>query len=204
MSVRRNEDWGDLAKMPAATVVAASDREVGLLVERAWNDNAALPEVGLAGGDLRRALGGRRNARHLQGDDEVLVAMVDVGSVIIDGRRFAFVAQVIARSRGWTSPVFAVMNSEWLGDWIVAPRAHPGDGYFDLVEARLSLGDRLKARRRLPTGTHVPHPAIKMRKITTAEVRFGATRTIYVDGEPVGEATAMQIECHREALRVYV
>jgi hypothetical protein len=204
MSVRRNEDWGELGKMPADTVVAASDREVSRLVERAWSDDAAVPEVGLAGGDLRRALGGRRNARHLQGDDDVLVAMIDVGSVIVNGQRFAFVAQVIARSRRWTSPVFAVMNSEWLGDWIVAPRAHPGDGYFDLVEARLSLGDRLKARRRLPTGTHVPHPAIQVRKITNTEISFGAKRTIYVDGEPVGAASAMQIECHREALRVYV
>jgi len=204
MSVRRNEDWGELGKMPADTIVATSDREVSRLVERAWRDDAALPEVGLAGGDLRRALGGRRNARRLQGDDDVLVAMIDVGSVIVNGQRFAFVAQVIARSRRWTSPVFAVMNSEWLGDWIVAPRAHPGDGYFDLVEARLSLGDRLKARRRLPTGTHVPHPAIQVRKITNTEIGFGATRMIYVDGELVGAATAMQIECHREALRVYV
>ena len=96
------------------------------------------------------------------------------------------------------------MNSEWLGDWIVAPRAHPGDGYFDLVEARLSLGDRLKARRRLPTGTHVPHPAIQVRKITKTDINFGTTRAIYVDAEPVGAATTMQIECHPEALRVYV
>ncbi|MEO5841539.1 MAG: hypothetical protein ABIQ73_18745 [Acidimicrobiales bacterium] len=204
MSVRRNEDWGDLGTMPADTVVVTSDREVSRLVERAWSGNVALPDVGLAGGDLRRALGGRRDVSQLQSDDDVLVAMIDVGAVTVDGQRFAFVAQVIARSRWWTSPVFAVMNSEWLGEWIVAPRAHPGDGYFDLVEARLSLGDRIKARRRLPTGTHVPHPSIQVRKITTTEITFGTTRAIYVDGEHVGAATAMQIECHREALRVYV
>ena len=204
MSVRRNEDWGELGKMPDDTVVAASDREVSRLAERAWSDHAALPEVGLIGGDLRRALGGRRDSRNLHDDEDVLGAMIDVGSVTVDGRRFAFVAHVIARSRWWSGPVFAVMNSEWLGDWIVAPRAHPGDGYFDLVEARLSLGDRIKARHRLPTGTHVPHPSIHVRKVTEAEINFGTTRKIYVDGENVGTAAAVQIACHRDALRAYV
>jgi len=204
MSVRRNQDWGDIGKMPADAVVATSDREVGRLVERAWTDNVALPEVGLTGGDLRRALGGRRNSRHLQGDDDVVGALIDVGAVTVNGHRFAFVAHVIARSRSWSGPVFALMNSEWLGDWIMAPRAHPGDGYFDLVEARLSLGDRIKARRRLPTGTHVPHPSIQVRRVTTTAIPFGTTRAIFVDGEHVGAAAAMQIECHREALRAYV
>ena len=204
MSVRRNEDWGELSKMPDDAVVAAGDREVSRLIERAWSDHESLPEVGLTAGDLRRALGGRRDSRHLHDDEDVLGATIDVGSVIVDGRRFAFVAHVIARSRWWSGPVFAVMNSEWLGDWIVAPRAHPGDGYFDLVEARLSLGDRIKARRRLPTGTHVPHPSIHVRKVTETEIIFGTTRAIYVDGEHVGRAAAMQIECHREGLRAYV
>jgi hypothetical protein len=204
MSVRRNHDWGEIGKMPSDTVVAASDREVSRLVERAWSDNVALPEVGLTGGDLRRALGGRRNSRHLQGDDDVAGASIDVGAVIVDGRRFAFVAHVIARSRWWSPPVFAVMNSEWLSDWIVAPRAHPGDGYFDLVEARLSVGDRIKARRRLPMGTHVPHPSIHVRRITATEITFGTKRAIYVDGENVGAAAAMRIECQHEALHAYV
>lgn len=204
MSVRRNEDWGDIGKMPANAVVVGSDREVGRLVERAWTDNVALPEVGLTGGDLRRALGGRRNSRRLQGDDDVVGALIDVGAVVVNGHRFAFVAHVIARSRWWSGPVFAVMNSEWLGDWIMAPRAHPGDGHFDFVEARLSFGDRIKARRRLPTGTHVPHPSIQVRRVTTTAITFGTTRAVFVDGEHVGTAAAMQIECHREALRAYV
>ena len=145
------------------------------------------------------ASAGVADSRRLHDDEDVLGAMIDIGSVIVDGRRFAFVAHVIAWSRLWSGQVFAVMNSEWLGDWSSAPRAHPGDGYFDLVEARLSLGDRIKARRRLPTGTHVPHPSIHVRKVTDTEIIFGTTRAIYVDGEHVGRAAAMQIGCHRKA-----
>lgn len=204
MSVRRNQDWGELGTMPSDAVVAAGDREVSRLVERSWEDKRPVPPVGLIGGDLRRALGGTRDADDLHRDDDVLNAALDIGTLIVDNMRYAFVAHVIARSRRWSGPVFAVMNSEWLGDWIVAPRAHPGDGRFDLVEARLSVGDRIKARRRLPTGTHVPHPSIRVRTITTADIAFGCVRSIYVDGDLVGRATAMQVECHGGALRAYV
>jgi hypothetical protein len=204
MSVRPNRDWGDVGPMPAHTPVAGSDRAVGRLVEEAWAHHDPLPAVGLTGGDLRRALGGRRDGDALRRDPDVFSAGIDVGSIVVGGTRYAFVAHLVARSRWWTGPVFAVMNSEWLGDWIVAPRAHPGDGYFDLIEARLSVGDRLEAKRRLPTGTHVPHPSITVRKIATAVLPLGTTRTIYVDGERVGTATALHIECHRGALQAYV
>ena len=204
MNVRRNEDWGELGPLPADAVVASTDREVSRLVEGCWANERTVPPVALVGGDLRRALGGTRSERELRHADDALGALIDIGTVIVDSRRFAFAAHVIARSRWWSGPVFAVMNSEFLGEWIVAPRAHPGDGRFDLVEARLSIGDRSKARRRLPTGTHVPHPSIRVRTITATDIAFGCVRSIYVDGECVGRATAMQIECHGGALHAYV
>lgn len=204
MNVRRNEDWGDVGPMPSDAIIATTDREVGRLVEQCWADQRALPPVGLVGGDLRRALGGQRMEHDLRHDDDVVGAVLDIGAVIIASRRFAFTAHVIARSRWWSGPVFAVMNSEWLGDWIVAPRAHPGDGRFDLVEARLSVGDRLKARRRLLTGTHVPHPSIRVRTITNTTIEFGCVRSIYVDHELVGRAESMQIECVGGGLHTYV
>jgi diacylglycerol kinase family enzyme len=96
------------------------------------------------------------------------------------------------------------MNSEWLGDWDVVPRAHPGDGFFDVLEARLSLHDRLEARRRLPTGTHLPHPSITVRKFSSGDIDFGVRRAIYVDGDHVGTARTVRVECHRGALRASV
>ncbi len=52
------------------------------------------------------------------------------------------------------------MNAQWIGSWDVAPRSHPNDGLLDRCEGDLSLDDRWKARGRLPSGTHVPHPGI--------------------------------------------
>ena len=58
----------------------------------------------------------------------------------------------------------------------VAPRAHPNDGRFDVVEvsAAMPARARLQAWRRLATGTHVPHPDITTRRgvddVTDAEL----------------------------------
>jgi hypothetical protein len=185
-------------------VIVDGDRSAGRLVEQAWAAGRPLPTVGLTGGDLRRALGGRRTADELRHDDTVLSADIDVGSVVVDGTRYAFVAHLVARDRLWRGPVFAVMNSEWLGNWIVAPRAHPGDGFFDMLDARLSISDRIEARRRLPTGTHVPHPSISVRRIANGPIDFGRRRRLYVDGELVGTAHSVRVECHRGALRTSV
>ena len=71
-----------------------------------------------------------------------------------------------ATGRGGAGPIVAVMNVDRLGRWDVAPRAHPNDGALDVVEVDAAMGVRARwqARRRLPTGTHVPHPAIRTRR----------------------------------------
>ena len=57
------------------------------------------------------------------------------------------------------------MNSDHLGTWNVAPRAHPNDGKLDVISVGrgMTFRQRLQARTRLELGTHVPHPAIGSR-----------------------------------------
>ena len=118
----------------------------------------------LTGGDLLATIGGAagESARRFP---------IDVLSVDADGRRLTAVAHVVARGRTWwRGPIVAVMNADRIGAWDVAPRAHPNDGQLDVVEVDASMGlrDRWQASRRLPTGTHVPHPAIRTRRVDRA------------------------------------
>ena len=92
----------------------------------------------------------------------------------------------------------------WLGDWDVAPRAHPGDGRLELVEATLSAGERLKARRRLPTGTHLPHPGIRIRRAESVQRDLPRGHAVWLDGERLGPAHALSIRVEPDALRVVV
>jgi hypothetical protein len=182
-------------------LVVASDAEARRVVEDARRAARAVPPLGLVGGDLQRTLGGRRDADGLRRADALRVP-VDLGSALIDGRQFWFVAHLLAR-RSWLSGrIVAAMNAQFAGAWNVAPRSHPNDGLLDVldVDAALSLRDRLRARRRLPTGEHVPHPQIRQRRVPAIQLDFARPTPVWLDGEQVAEATALSIRVEPDAL----
>jgi diacylglycerol kinase family enzyme len=88
----------------------------------------------------------------------------------------------------------------------VAPRAHPNDGRFDVVEiaAGMRLRERWEARRRLPTGTHVPHPSISVRTATSWGWSDPAGAHVWVDGVDIGQRTAVDVTIRPDAAAVHV
>lgn len=186
--------------------MVASDAALAQLLqrEREADPDPSVPlVVGLLGGDLCRTLGGRGDAARLR-SDEAQRLPIDVGTALVDGEPHRFVAHLVARRRWWRGEVVAVMNAAFLGRWNVAPRAHPGDGRLDVLDARLSPADRVKAWRRLPTGTHVPHPAIRERRLRSAEWRFEHPMTVWIDGAPVGRCRHLVVEVEPDRLEVVV
>ena len=57
-----------------------------------------------------------------------------------------------------TSVVIA--NGQFVAGADLVPRGHPGDGRLEIQVYALAPGERGPMRRRLPTGTHLPHPRI--------------------------------------------
>jgi YegS C-terminal NAD kinase beta sandwich-like domain len=179
VTIGPGKEWGRIVTRPADVHVAATDAEIVRLL----HDEAAGP-VMVTGGDLARTLG-----TSPPGDRETVLELpVDLLEVATDRGAAVACAHVVVRSswpRGgwWRGPVIAVMNAEFLGDWDVAPRGHPNDGRVEVVEAHdLSWRDRLAARRRLPHGTHVPHPRITVRPLRTASWEFSRGRVVSIDG----------------------
>ena len=203
MTVERGRAWGRLAPLPVDGVVVSSDRDAAAVVADARARGDALPTIGLLGGDLCRTLGGTGDEARLHGPDAITLP-VDVAEVDIDGHAHVFLAHVVARRTWWTGRVWAAMNAEWLGEWDVAPRAHPGDGLLDTFDVSMSLRDRIKARRRLATGTHVPHPAIAQQRVGRAEVGFDSRLGIWIDGLRVSDATSLAVRVTGEVLDVVV
>lgn len=183
------------------TPVVASDAELAALISQTPSTGVL---AALGGGDLCRTLGGRGDVGDRLGADATLVD-VDIGRVEADGKTVGyFAAHVLIRGRAWSGQAAAVMNAEWMGEWDLAPRAHPGDGLLDILEGALGPRDLLLARRRAPAGDHLPHPNVKVRRASSARLEFTQKRLVWVDGVSVGSHRVVTVELTDQTVTVAV
>lgn len=203
MPIAKGEPWGAPGALPVDGVVVRSDAEARAAVERARRAGAPVPTLGLVGGDLCRTVGGRGDEGRLR-TAEAVTLPIDLGSVLLDGVQHWFVAHLVIRRTWWQGRVIAVMNAQWIGSWDVAPRSHPNDGLLDVLDGDLSLDDRLKARRRLATGTHVPHPGIRQQRVPAVQFQLERATPVWLDGERVGSARTISARLEVDAGRCVV
>jgi hypothetical protein len=195
MTIRKGEQWGRSVPRPERLTIAASDPALSEMVAADSDD-----PVGVSGGDLFRTVGapGPR--------DSVMRLPIDVVRVVADGRSHIAVAHVVARRSWWRGGIVAIMNVDHLGAWNVAPRAHPNDGRFDVVEVdrEMTVRERIQARGRLEQGTHLPHPRIATRTGTEATWHFERPQQLWIDGVHAGSVhdLAVEIEADRFAIHV--
>ena len=197
MTIKKGEEWGTPIARPSHLPVVASDAALA----RAAQDGTE-PLLGLGGGDLHRSLGSP------QRDTRQTLQRLEIDALLIelDGDPSFAVAHVIARRGWWRGPLLAVMNCDHLGSWNVAPRAHPNDGRFDVVEvaASMPLRARWEAHRRLPAGTHVPHPDITVTTGTRRRWRFDPPMGVWVDGVARGRHAALTVTIAPDRLAICV
>jgi hypothetical protein len=203
VTVERGAPWGAAGRLPPDGMIVSSDAAARTVVEEHRRRGAPLPTLGLVGGDLCRTLGGRGDVDRLRSPDATTF-MVDIGSVLVDGHLHWFVAHLIARRSWWRGRIVAVMNAQWMGRWDLGPRAHPGDGLLDITDADLSIADRVKARKRLPAGNHIPHPDIEVRRVAAWHDSLSPPLDIWLDGTRLGRAANLSVRIEPDALTVVV
>jgi hypothetical protein len=208
MTIKPGQPWGRPVPRPPDLVVVHSDAELATELSR----ERGFP-IGVAGGDLARTLGvTSTSAGTLATRPTVNEYVIDLLEVRLGGAEepIAACAHVVARSP-WRSGnwlrgrILVVMNAEFIGDWDIAPRGHPNDGRVEVVDVdpSMSARERLAARRRLPTGTHVPHPSIATRSVRSGSWQFARPLDVVVDGHRVDRASTLSIEVLADAATVY-
>lgn len=209
--IEKGKAWGKLVELTGDEPVASSDAELAALlgVERASElaaDSTRLGPVLLVGGDLHRSLGGivGPSGRDPHPGPEPIALPIDLVEVNAEGDQLWSVAHVVARRTWWSGEFAVAMNATNLGSWNLGPKAHPNDGLIDVTRGRLSLGDRWKARRRAPSGTHVPHPALRTTRVRSDEWRFDRELTVYVDGVVVCRSATVVLTVHPDSGLVVV
>ena len=194
---------GGVAVAPSGTLEVGDDRGARQAVERARQAGEVIPPLRLSSGDLWRTVGSP--APGSQEDAWLLPA--DLAVADLDGEERCFVAHLVARRSWWRGRVVAVMNAQFVGTWDVAPRSHPNDGRLDVVDVAPSFSgtDRWRARRRLPSGTHVPHPSHHGPPASsTWTTTFEEPTPVWLDGERVGEVVELSVRVEPDALVLVV
>ena len=202
MTIKKGQEWGWPAPLPADGVAVASDAQARAVLEDARRRGAPYPVLGLLGGDLGRTLAAPGSQERLR-SPAARTFPIDLGQVLVDGRLHLFVAHLVVRNRWWTKAVVA-MNAQWLGDWNLGPKGHPNDGRLDVFESALRFGDLAQVRRRLPTGTHLPHPRISARRVAAARFELDRALPVRLDGEVVDEGRSLVVRLEPDALRVVI
>ena len=196
MVISKGEPWGAEIVRPGDVPVASSDAALASYVAERGHG-----EYALSGGDVYASLGRPRpNAVRAQR------LPMDVLRVDTDREHFVAVAHVVARKRFWRGRIVGAFNVGRLGAWDVAPAAHPNDGRFELIEVdeAMTWRDRMSARRRLPSGGHVPHPSIRLRHAREATWTFDEPVRCVADGIPRGTITSLTVSIEPDAFELIV
>lgn len=203
MTIRKGANWGTPEAVPANAIFVSSDAEANEAISTSRRARKPSPPLCLTGGDLARTLGVRNNEAPLRAGEGTRLK-IDLGVALIDGHLHWFVSHLVARHSWWRGPILIAANAAFIGDYNVAPKAHPGDGRLDLIEANPTFGERLKARSRLRSGTHVPHPRIKLRRFSATQLDLERPTPLTLDGTAHGKAQRLSIRVEPEALDIWI
>jgi YegS C-terminal NAD kinase beta sandwich-like domain len=202
MTIRKGEPWGEPAVCPADLRVVASDRELRDWV--IWHRTRGQPirDLGISGGDLARTCGGATGAH-----PSAAKVTVDAMRITLDdGEPTWGVAHIVARRSWLRGELVMAMNAQFYGQYDVAPRSHPNDGKVDVVrvDPLMMWRERLQARQRARTGTHVPHLYLSTRSVSELDLQFDPTLVVWIDGVRVGSARRLQVSVESDAFTAYV
>ena len=202
MNIEKGRSWGSLSPLPPEGVIIKTNKELLEKVNDCKRQGIDLPTFGLLGGDLWRTLGGRRAEERLYGG-EATTLDIDLGCALLDGKIFWFCAHMFIGSKLKGEKIF-ISNVAHYGKTNPAPKAHPGDGKFDMLEVKLSPLQTFKAVKRVSAGTHIPHPGIKYKQVSSEQFSFGKKLSIEIDGKNIGKFSTVSIRIENEALRVVI
>ena len=219
--LRHGEPWGHAATGPPDVEVTGDDAELaaratrhpgellrfhssprsdlaralGLGPEGPGTTEVAIDAVAVAGGD---------------GDEVTAVNAVVLGPPPDRLRWSSRASRVSVRldGRPWfagRATTVVVANGQFLRGLDLVPRGHPGDGWSEVQVYALGRHERAEMRRRLPSGTHVPHPRIATGRARHIEVEVAARHLpVEIDGRGHGRNNRLGVTVVPASIRLLV
>lgn len=200
MVIQRGQQWGSEGIAVSDLVKASTDGEL------AGQISAGRKNIAVSGGDMWRTIGGRN--RQVSSGEKAMCLPIDVMHVEYQTNEGDVITRVAvsnvvlrhANSRGgWLrGEICIAANAQFFKRWDVAPRGHPNDGRIELIQVSRAMGlrQRVAARTRLRTGTHLPHPLIESKSVKSFVTSFneGSQRVLWIDHQRIGRVKNVSIE----------
>ena len=204
--IRKGEPWGSGASGPPDVEIEGSDADLA----RSVVPGRPARLVGYrpsADADLARAVGltpGSPATTELTIDALEVAGRTAVNAVVFGvapdriarwTRRHPVEVAIDGRS-AWSGSAagIVVANGQFVRGLDLVPRGHPGDGRLEVQVYAVPPGERAAMRRRLATGTHVPHPRILERSGCVVEI----------DGVLRGHERSLRVAVLPGALKILV
>ena len=215
--LRPGDPWGHAATDPPDLDVAGDDADLAAVAMS--NGGALVRYRPSPRSDMARALGlGPASTGATEVAIDALEIEPDGGAVnaVVLGpspdrlRWSARASSITVRldGRPWfrgRATTVVVASGQFLRGADVVPRGHPGDGWAEVQVYALARRARRPMRRRLPTGTHVPHPGIRAGRARRVEVEVaGRGLPVEVDGRPRGRTSRLGVTLVPTAIRLLV
>ena len=213
MTIRKLEPYGIQASRPLNLVTRQSDYE---LAQHFTSHDRAVPCTVIQGGiaqslgitgDVQRDL--TSHATHL----DQQMTRVDLDLLQIDYRTVAsgenslqiIVAGTLSlQNRTPLSTFLIFSNSGYWRERDLLPRAHPNDGFVDVLEVdpNITARQRALAWRRSKTGSHLPHPHLRVSRTTDFQWS-GRPSNMIADGVAFNEVVWLQCTVLADAMDIY-
>lgn len=191
MTIGRLSPYGTSVVRPQHLGVLRSDREIAN--DFLTGDQRAFNTV--IQGSIAQALGitsnvSESNARALVTHVLIDLLQVEFGTTDRQDQPTSIVVagSIVLQHRTLFNSHLIISNSGIVRGRDVLPRAHPNDGYVDVlkIDEAMTTRQRLSAWRRAQTGSHLPHPQIRASRSTEFEWSGRASRMVADDVTFVG------------------
>ena len=197
--ISRGQPWGIPADMSDDVLVVENDQVL--------SNTDRTRRIVLTGGDIARSLGNPVVPVVGSACTEVAIDAMLCDITTTDSRSIhAVAASSIVVGSYWRGRHLIVSNAGWIGDSNVAPRAHPNDGKVEMlaITSHMSLRQRILARRRMQTGTHLPHPDLSSMQIATQSIVRQNEERLMIDGRKIDNWASISITVEPDYWRVLV
>ena len=208
MTIQKGQDWGHYVARPNRLHLVADDREAGNYLNQHLSGANPPLEIAILKSEMARTLGvsgaNIKNSEMLRTEFDVVEATFELDDSRVRERRY-FLGHAFIRSGWFRGGTVGVLNSSFVGrrDW--APRSHPNDGKFDVIEfdASISIRQRLTAYRLMKSGSHLPHPKIRHRQMTQYSAGCVESSTLYIESIRVGNVKSCIFNVLPDAVVLY-